>query len=366
MPAVTDFCINGRFLCQRATGVQRVSREFTMALDQLIEDGVLCDLDVRLIAPDGADIAALGLRHIATEHLAGGTGYYWEQVALPRRVGRAHLLCLGNTAPMLSLALGRPVAVMLHDQSYKLFPEDYSAAYRLVHSVMGRMILLHARPLLTVSASEKTNILAANPRSTAPIVVAPNGSWIQDAQILPADHRARRGAKPGLYIGGIADRKNIEGVFATAAAVAESGYPFIFVCKPTSRSDAFLAALSEQARSNIQFTGFVSNEDLEALYRRAGYLLYPSLYEASGLPPSEAMTFGCPVIVSDLPVMRERCGDAALYCDPHDHAALIAAALRLVRDPELADKLSRLGLERVRLFTWRNQALKIVRALQDA
>ena len=83
-----DVLINGRFLVQRATGVQRVSREFTLAADRLLTEGRFPDIAVRLVAPEGADFASLGLRAISTEHLAGGAaiaGNRWRWRGGPGR-----------------------------------------------------------------------------------------------------------------------------------------------------------------------------------------------------------------------------------------------------------------------------------------
>jgi glycosyltransferase involved in cell wall biosynthesis len=356
-----EVLINGRFLVQRATGVQRVSREFTLAADRLLAEGRYPGLALRLVAPRGADFAPLGLRAIATEHLAGGTGYRWEQVALARRAGTGALISLGNAAPVASLLASRRVAVMIHDQSYRLFPDDYSRAYRLVHAVMDRVILARAQPLFTVSATEAAAIRAGNAGLQRPIIVAPNGSWIEDGAPGPAEPRPT--GAPGLSVGGFSDRKNFRGAFAAAAALAERGVEFDFVGAPSAEAEAMLAQASDAARARIRYLGYVDNDALVRLYRNAAFLLYPSFYEASGLPPSEAMTFGCPVIVSDLPVMRERCGEAALYCDPYDTGSILAAASRLIDDPALAADLAVRGRARAQHFTWRRQAEIILDAV---
>lgn len=358
-----DVLINGRFLVQRATGVQRVSREFTMAADRLLAEGAFPGLSLRLIAPEGADFAPLGLRAIRAEHLGGGDGYRWEQIALARRARGHALISLGNSAPIASLMRGRGIAVMIHDQSYRLFPNDYSFAYRAIHAVMDRVILSRAAPLFTVSETEAGVIRSQNSGTIQPIVVAPNGSWINDEPIAAVERPATGGF--GLSVGGFSDRKNFDGAFQAAAALAERGIDFRFVGAPTAKAEAMLAGASAAVRAHVRYIGYVTNDELIALYREAGFLLYPSFYEASGLPPSEAMSFGCPVLVSDLPVMHERCGDAALYFDPSDPAAIIAAALRVVEDPALAADLSRRGLERVKQFTWRHQAQIILRAVES-
>lgn len=356
-----EVLINGRFLVQPATGVQRVSREFTMAADRLLAEGRFPGLALRLVAPEGADFAPLRLRAIATEHLAGGSGYRWEQLALARRTGDRGLISLGNAAPVPSLIRNRHVAVMIHDQSYRLFPKDYSRAYRLAHSAMDRVILARAQPLFTVSETEAAAIRAGNPGLTRNIVVAPNGSWIEDAGPATIPARPVRGF--GLSVGGFADRKNFTGAFHTAVALAERGTEFRFVGAPSAEAKRMLAQASDAARSHIRYLGYVDNDDLTDLYRNAAFLLYPSFYEASGLPPSEAMTFGCPVVASDLPVMHERCGDAALYCDPHDVASIVAAASRIIDDPVLAADLATRGHQRAQGFTWRRQAEIILDAV---
>lgn len=72
----------------------------------------------------------------------------------------------------------------------------------------------------------------------------------------------------------------------------------------------------------------VSPQELAGLYGRSTALVYPSLAEGQGLPPLEAMAAGCLALCSDIPVLRETCGAAALYFPAHDAAALA----RVVRE----------------------------------
>lgn len=358
-----ELFINGRFLCQHATGVQRVSREFVLALERLIARGEFPGLKIRLIVPDEADMVALCLNHITVERLKGGRGYYWEQVALPSRIGRRPLLCLGNVAPLLGLIAGGPIAVMLHDQSYRLYPDDYSRAYRMAHTLIGYFVVRRAQPLITVSQAEAEMLHKYNRRIPAPVVVAPNGSWMND-QPIPADDGAwddRKGFV--LHVGGFSDRKNVDGVFHAVMELARSGVETRLVGQPNARCNAFLEQLEPHLRPFISFTGYVNNDRLAQLYSDASCLIYPSFYEASGLPPSEAMSFGCPVVTSDLPALRERCGDAALYCNPHYPSSIVEQTMQILRDKELATQLSRRGMERARHFTWENQARIVVNSL---
>jgi SAM-dependent methyltransferase len=97
--------------------------------------------------------------------------------------------------------------------------------------------------------------------------------------------------------------------------------------------------------------GFVSDTRLAALYRCSLALVFPSRFEGFGLPVAEAMACGRPVLCSDLPVLREVAGDAALYVDPEDVAAIAGAIERLVGDPELQRELGRRSARRAHRWT---------------
>ncbi|GAA3874154.1 hypothetical protein GCM10022381_16240 [Leifsonia kafniensis] len=95
--------------------------------------------------------------------------------------------------------------------------------------------------------------------------------------------------------------------------------------------------------------GLVSEEELLSLYRTAGALVFPSLYEGFGLPPLEAMSSGCPVAVSNAGSLPEVVGDAAVLFDPRDVESIAAGiAESLSRGSELAVA----GVEHVKKFTW--------------
>ena len=102
----------------------------------------------------------------------------------------------------------------------------------------------------------------------------------------------------------------------------------------------------------LQRTGYVSDQQLRALYEGAACFVFPSFYEGFGLPPLEAMCCGCPVISSDRASLPEVCGDAALYCDPDDPATLAAQLRRLLDSDALAAELRQAGRQRAAGFTW--------------
>jgi len=99
----------------------------------------------------------------------------------------------------------------------------------------------------------------------------------------------------------------------------------------------------------IEVRGFVTEDELIDLYRRAAALVFPSLYEGFGQPPLEAMACGCPVACSNAASLPEIVGDAARLFDPSDPSAIADAIRDVLAAPE---EWSARGLERARLFSW--------------
>jgi glycosyltransferase involved in cell wall biosynthesis len=97
--------------------------------------------------------------------------------------------------------------------------------------------------------------------------------------------------------------------------------------------------------------GFVPRPRLDALIARAVAITYPSRYEGFGLPLAEAMAAGRPVIASDLPVIREVVGEAAVLVAPDDDGEWGEAMVRVLDDDALRDRLATDGREQARIFT---------------
>jgi glycosyltransferase involved in cell wall biosynthesis len=114
---------------------------------------------------------------------------------------------------------------------------------------------------------------------------------------------------------------------------------------------------------------FEDRRPLAALYRRAALVLQPSEAEGFGLPLAEAMACGAPLLVSDLPVLREVGGDVAIYRPVGDVAGWVDAALALLdarsRRPDLALARRDAGLARSAAFRWEAHAGRLVELYRD-
>ncbi len=345
----TAIAINGRFLTQGVTGVQRYARELLAALDALLDHRP--DVRVRLLTPPmpAADVPALrNIRHVA---VGRRQGHMWEQIDLPRHIGDAILFCPGNTAPVASL-LGRGrVVVTVHDLSYLYFPDAYSRAFKLLYNRLIPLILRRADAVVTVSQSERDAILRHYPFADDRLVAIQNGG-------LPTGIVEQTSLAEGtgeiLYVGSLSRRKNFPGMLDAATRLARTrGARMTFIGGVPAGLNATLADIPADVRDHIRFLGQVNDWGrLLAAYRAADCFLFPSFYEASPLPPIEAMGCGCPVVAGDIPSLRERCDDAAVYCDPGDVDAIVATVGGLLDDPDRRAALRAAGYERARRYSW--------------
>ncbi len=331
------------------TGVQRYGRELLAAVDEALERRP--SLRVRLLTPQIPPQQLPALRHIVHEPIGRLRGHAWEQFDLPRHTGKAILFCPGNTAPVGSLLGGGKVVVTVHDLSYLYFPDAYSRSFKLLYNRLIPLILHRARRIITVSQSERTSILQHYPFADDRLVAIQNGG-------LPvgiADQSPLVGDEPTvLYVGSLSRRKNFPGMLEVAVRLARKrGIRFAFAGGVPQGLNATLAEVPSDIRDRIVFHGQVNDwEQLLRAYRTASCFFFPSFYEASPLPPIEAMGCGCPVIASTIPSLKERCGAAARYCDPHDIDSMSDAVEDLLDNPEKCERLRREGYERARLYSW--------------
>lgn len=101
-----------------------------------------------------------------------------------------------------------------------------------------------------------------------------------------------------------------------------------------------------------------SDQALARCYKQASLFVYPSIYEGFGIPPLEAMSYGCPVVCSNTSSIPEVVGTAARMFDPSSVESLAAVLLEVLQCPEISQDLSRLGLLRVNDFSWQRCALE--------
>ena len=142
-----------------------------------------------------------------------------------------------------------------------------------------------------------------------------------------------------LYVGGDDARKNMEGTiraYARLPAPLRSEHQLVIACRigPLRRFElgTFAASLGIGG-DEIELTGFVTDQELAALYRACELFIFPSLYEGAGLPILEAMSCDAPVAASNTSSIPELLGDLEATFDPADPADIAAPSPRSSRTP---------------------------------
>ena len=120
--------------------------------------------------------------------------------------------------------------------------------------------------------------------------------------------------------------------------------------------DTYMSNLSQDIKKDIILTGQVEQKELEIFYREADVFVFPSLYEGFGLPPLEAMSYGTPVITSNIPVISDVVGDAAIKIDPLDIKGISYAIEKIISNKQLRFSIVEKGYRRIKLFSWEKTA----------
>ncbi|PZP32064.1 MAG: glycosyl transferase [Roseateles depolymerans] len=352
--------INGRFLAQTPSGVQRFALELVRALDrQLAGHAERGAPAVELLVPD--DAASLpALDAIRVRRVAGRGGHLWDQLLRRHCSPETLLVNLANGGCVLR---GNSLTV-LHDAAVYRTPANFTWAYRSLHRLLGRLLALRAR-IATVSAFSRDELCQVLRLDGRRVPVIPN-AWEHLAQVQPdAGIVARLGLTPGRYfltIGSPAPNKNLQRAIAGFQQLGLADEHLVIV----GRLDraVFGAGLAEPP-PQVLTPGRLSDAEVAGLLAQARALVFPSLYEGFGIPPLEAMLYGCPVLASDIPVVREVCGPAALLFDPWQPAAIAAAMRRAIAEPDLLRQLSERGSAQLQRYSWQHSARLLLEALRQ-
>jgi glycosyltransferase involved in cell wall biosynthesis len=160
-----------------------------------------------------------------------------------------------------------------------------------------------------------------------------------------------------LYVGNIKPHKNIEGLLK-AFGIIRRGKPGLkLVC--VGQKDNFITGFEGAGRlirdlgleNTVFFTGIIGDMELVGIYNCAEVLVLPSFYEGFGLPPLEAMACGCPVVVSDIPPLREVCAGAAIYIDPGSPEDIAGALTGMAGNEGLRKTMIKEGFARAAGFS---------------
>jgi glycosyltransferase involved in cell wall biosynthesis len=334
--------VNGRYLVQRITGQQRYAREIVARLAERMD----------VVAPPGKS--------------QGVRGHLWEQLALPRRVNGDLLWSPSTTGP---LAVRRQV-LTIHDCAFFDQARCFSRAFAAWYQFLVPRLARKAQQIITVSEFSKQRIVELCGVVPDKVTVVYSGVSPQfrphsAGEIAAARQRHNLPPQYVLCVGSLEPRKNLSRLLEAWQLIQPrlAGLSLVIV---GARSHVFRDAGLAVPRPSVHLAGYLSDDELAAVYAGAEMFVYPSLYEGFGLPVLEAMASGVPVITSNATALAEVAGDAAVTVDPLSIESIAAGLERLASNAALRSGLREKGVARVRSFTWEQAATETWQVLEAA
>jgi glycosyltransferase involved in cell wall biosynthesis len=250
-----------------------------------------------------------------------------------------------------------PAAMFVHDLAFRVRPKEVPWQQRVYMGSILPGALRRAAAVLTPSEATRRDLLEHYPLPG----LAGRTSVVKEGWSLGAvaPGALPDGLEPGflLAVGTIEPRKNYPRLLAAYRLLRSrlgAPPPLVVVGRV---GWAYGSALDElRAEPGVRLLSDVDDPALRALYRAAGALAFPSLYEGFGLPLLEAMADGLPALAGDAGALPELAGDAALLVDPTDVQAIAAGLERVLCDGELRQRLAEAGRRRAAGYTWAGAA----------
>lgn len=309
------------------------------------------------------------------EAKAGGLKRRWFAVGLPLHIKQStYDLFHGTNYEVPVWRSSCPSVVTIHDLSLLLYPETHPKPLvrrgRLRLPIMAR----RASHIITPSESVRREVcehLGIEPRKVRTIAEAPRDIFrpAPAEQIVETKRRLNIEDDFILFVGTIEPRKNLSTLlkaFAEILRMTTLRPQLVIAGRVGWLNEQFFAEVEKSGvRDRLHFTGYVTDEDLRALYSSCSVFVYPSLYEGFGLPPLEAMACGAPVITSRIPSLVETVGEAATLIHPTDAEMLARKMVEIRTDPNERRRLSSLGKERASAFTWEKTARETLNVYRD-
>jgi glycosyltransferase involved in cell wall biosynthesis len=284
----------------------------------------------------------------------------WEQIALPVEASRWRLDVMFNpgfTAPVLAAC---PSVTVFHDLQHKRHPEYF----RWFDLPFWRLLLWssahRSQRLIADSESTRVDLLRFYRIPSKPIDVIPLGV---EHRFFELDRTHLESYV--LCVSTLHPHKNLDRLIR-AYARGKRDFRLVLAGMHGFHARSVERLIAEfGVADSVQLTGWIPREELYNLYERACAFIYPSTFEGFGMPVLEAMAAGIPTACSEIPVLREVAGDAALFFDPRDEDAIGAALDCITRDNTMRRRLAEAGPERAGRFTWEQTAAKTLRALME-
>ena len=257
----------------------------------------------------------------------------------------------------------KKLTTTLTDLTAWTVPECHPASHREMEDSFVKRVVMRSDAVIAISESTRNDLIRLFDFPPEKIEVIHPGLSEAFFQTEPEAVAATR-SKYGLegpyivHVGTIEPRKNIDVLLDAYEALKPSlreEFPLVLIGPIGWASEATVARVRSPP-NNVRYLGYVPEEDLPSLTAGATVCVYPSLYEGFGLPVSQAMAAGTPVLTSNVSSLPEVAGDAGLLVDPRSTDEIKAALERLLLSSSLRQELIAAGRQRARRFDWGRSA----------
>lgn len=340
------------------------------------------DLDIRLLALDSLAEAHPRLVDSFPTELWHGSGanraarVLAENTWLQQRSRSMEASLIHHAGGIVPLASRTPSVLTIHDLQPLELPENFGLVKRLYISTMVGRSARAALVVMTPSKFTRASVIDRLRVDPDRVVVVPHG--------VPPGERAEETAEEVL------DRYGLVGDYFLYPAITyphknhatlvrafarlvekEPGLNLVLTGgEGPSERDVVTLVGSLGLADRVRRLGRVPDADLDALYRGALGVVFPSRYEGFGLPVLEAMSRSCPVVVADAAALPEVVGEDLPRVAPDDVAGWTEAMHKLVADAAHRRRVGELGLERSAAFSWERSASGLLavyrRGLEEA
>lgn len=324
---------------------------------------------VSTIAPATSPTPSLHLTRASKNPL----NRFWWSMGLPRYIRKHKIQVFHGTNFEVPLIGKCPSVITIHDLSMLLHPQSHER--RRVRRARKRLPMMTHAATMVVTPTEVVRQevhehlqIPLDRIATIPEAARSVFRRQDPAQTKIVRNRLKVTQPFVLYVGTIEPRKNLLGLVRAFEHVLSEGDSSLQLViagrKGWMVDDLFRHVKRSSAAKQIIFTGYLSDDDLCALYSSCALFVYVSLYEGFGLPPLEAMACGAPVIASRIPSLSETVGEAAVLVAPTDVQELAHNIRSLLENEDLRMQLVRKGLQRTSELTW-DRTAELTRAVYD-
>ncbi len=297
----------------------------------------------------------------------------WWVLGLPLYLRRVGLTLFHGTNFEVPLWRGCPTVVTIHDLSPLRLPKMHQGRLRRRARFSIPFMARLATAIITPSESVRSEVCERLGIPADKVVAIPHGPRrcfrpLPLSQTTEVRNRLGIADEFLLAVGTIEPRKNLITLVRAFQEILKTTTlrPQLVIVGKEGwlTGELFTHIKKAQLGDRLLCTGYLSDEELCALYSSCRAFIYPSIYEGFGLPPLEAMACGAPVITSRIPSLVETVGSAALLVSPTDVQDMSRTIIGLLKDDNEREKLSAAGQKRAAEFSW-DRTARLTRDVYD-